>query len=84
MGLFCCLKSAAQWCFAAMRARSTGRLVTGLVQAAAALVHADQQPGPAYLDSQGYWIGKDSLDFPVLSQVRLNVGLFLHEGSSSL
>lgn len=70
LGVLFCFKSATQCSFAVMCARRAGRLVTGLVQAAAALVHADQQPGSAYVDSQGCWIGRVSLDFPVLSQVR--------------
>lgn len=37
--------------FAVMCAQRAGWLVTGLMQAAAALAHADQQPGPVYVDS---------------------------------
>ena len=69
-GVWFCFKSATQCSFAAMCAWRAGRWVTGLAQAAAALVHADRQPGPDCVNSQGCWIGRDSLDFPVLSQVR--------------
>lgn len=59
--------------FAAMCTWRAGRLVDGLAQAAVAFVHANQhagQPGPAYMDSPCCCLGRDSLDFPVLSQVR--------------